>query len=239
MLFPDVGSSGCRIGKLISLPNKYLRVAMLFAYPALFAWRQLIINKLLVDPSIQSLNRFTESIGKAEALSIEIANILQDAAQSSNGLIKKDITPWLPVKPIKIKPTRSKSASRGKVARKPSKGTASSATSGEGGSVKPPATVPPPPPLPVSPGLFSRYDREEIYEKVWKAPIEDVAKEYGITSDTLRVTCNRLWIPIPNRAYWVRKAAGQPVVCAPPLPKVQVQRKERATGTMPIVRGAP
>lgn len=181
-----------------------------------------------MDPSIQSLNRFREIISKAEALSAEIACILRDSEQDHKPLIKKDLNPWLPSKNARTKAAVSRRSSKKKNgAAKQRKGNPPGREADAEDAVRPTVTDPTPQPLPVSPGLFSRYDREEIYQKVWKAPIEDVAKEYGITDFTLRKTCERLWIPIPNRGYWERKAAGQPVIPAPPLPKVEVQRKVR------------
>lgn len=192
---------------------------------------------LVVDPSIQSLNRFMDNIGKAEALSIEIAGILQESAQSSKGMITKDLSPWLPSKTVRAKATLPKNTPRRKKGAKARKSASSNIEADPGVANKPEAADPSPQPLPVSSGLFYRYDREEIYAKVWKAPIEDVAKELDLTDFTLRKTCERLWIPIPGRGYWTRKAAGQPVVPAPPLPKVQVQRMERLPE--PIPEAAP
>ena len=183
-----------------------------------------------MDPSIQSLNRFTDNIGKVEALSIEIASILQGSAQGSKSLLTKDISPWLPSRTTPAKSAAPRDASRSKKGAVPRKGDSAHEADTED-AVKPTLTTPSVQTLPVSPGLFSRYNREEIYEKVWKAPFEDVATEYGLTYFTLRKICERLWIPLPGRSYLARKAAGQPVVPQPPLPKVQVERKENATGT--------
>jgi hypothetical protein len=184
-----------------------------------------------VDPSIKSLNQFTDNIGKAEALSIEIASILQESEQSTKGLISKDESPWLPSKTARAKSTVPKNASRRKRGAKPRKGGSPRHKADIGGGVKQKAEDQSPQLLPVSPTLFSRYNREEIYEKLWKEPFKDVAREYGLTYFTLRKICERLWIPVPGRSYLARKAANEPVVPQPPLPKVQVQRREKATGT--------
>ena len=172
-------------------------------------------NLGMVDPSIQSLNQLTENVGKAEALSALISDILREAAQNA--------------KPLNVKGEGSRTASRipqpkPKVSGHPKK----QRRRQEG--VQPAerkATGPSCEALPVSPGLFYRYDREEIYKKVWEMPLDQVAKEYGLTFDTFRKTCERLWIPIPRRAYFAMKAANKPVAPAPPLPEVQVLRTKK------------
>jgi hypothetical protein len=70
---------------------------------------------------------------------------------------------------------------------------------------------------------MSRYDREDLYEKVWSAPMTTVAKEFGVSDVALAKTCRKLHIPVPGRGYWAKKAANQPVAPRPALPKVQVR----------------
>jgi len=57
----------------------------------------------------------------------------------------------------------------------------------------------------------ARYDREELYEKVWAQPIQTLAKEYGGSDVALARACRRRRIPLPGRGYWAKKAAGKPV----------------------------
>ena len=64
----------------------------------------------------------------------------------------------------------------------------------------------------------SRYEREELYERVWEAPIRTVAKEYKVSDVALAKTCRKLHIPLPGRGYWAKKAAQLPVPARPPLP---------------------
>ena len=64
-----------------------------------------------MDPSIQSLNRFTDNLDKVEALSAVIAVILRDSKQDVESLITKDETPWLPNRPASARSTPSKSRS--------------------------------------------------------------------------------------------------------------------------------
>ena len=82
-------------------------------------------------------------------------------------------------------------------------------------------------PLLVSPELFYNFNREELYEKAWKIPMQELATECGVPEGTLRRRFERLWIPFPSRNYWAKKAANRPVAPRPPLPKVQIQREKK------------
>jgi integrase len=70
----------------------------------------------------------------------------------------------------------------------------------------------------VSAQVTSRYDREELYEKVWKVPMQTVAREYGVSDVAMGKTCRKLHVPVPGRGYWAKKAAQKPVPARPPLP---------------------
>src|SRR5208283_2410827 len=70
------------------------------------------LNSLkLVDPSIQSLNRFTDNMGKAEALTAEIASILRESGHSNKSLITKDESPWLANRTAPVRSPRKGHAS--------------------------------------------------------------------------------------------------------------------------------
>ena len=71
-----------------------------------------------------------------------------------------------------------------------------------------------------SPHLLARYNREELYEKVWASTMQKVAKEYGISDVAIGKTCKKLAIPVPGRGYWNKQAANQPVEPRPPLPQL-------------------
>ena len=73
----------------------------------------------------------------------------------------------------------------------------------------------------VSRELLARYNREELYEKVWQRPVQRLAKEFGISDVGLAKVCRKLFVPLPGRGYWARKAAGQKVGPRPALPPVQ------------------
>jgi hypothetical protein len=50
-------------------------------------------------------------------------------------------------------------------------------------------------PLTVPAGLMSRYNRKELYNKVWKLPMRLLAKEFGVSDVALAKTCKKLHIP--------------------------------------------
>jgi hypothetical protein len=69
----------------------------------------------------------------------------------------------------------------------------------------------------VSRDLSAKYSREELYQKVWDRPVQKVAKEFGISDVGLAKVCRKLFVPLPGRGYWARKAAGQKVEPRPTL----------------------
>jgi hypothetical protein len=77
-------------------------------------------------------------------------------------------------------------------------------------------------PLQVPASLMARYDREELYQGVWTVPMRELAKQHGISDVALGKSCRKLFIPVPGRGYWAKKAANQPVESRPPLPTVQI-----------------
>jgi hypothetical protein len=73
--------------------------------------------------------------------------------------------------------------------------------------------------LKVSALLLSRYDREELYRKVWQKPMGELAEEYGVSKDIIGLHCRQLHIPIPGALYWQRESRlGEKDW--PPLPPV-------------------
>jgi hypothetical protein len=73
----------------------------------------------------------------------------------------------------------------------------------------------------VSRQLLAKYNREELYQKVWDRPVQIVAKGFGMSDVGLAKICRKLFIPLPGRGYWTRKAAGKRVSSRPALPHVQ------------------
>jgi len=58
------------------------------------------------------------------------------------------------------------------------------------------------------------FERDALYEAVWKEPITKLAKQYSISDVGLRKICVALEVPMPPRGYWAKLAHGK----APPLP---------------------
>ncbi len=54
--------------------------------------------------------------------------------------------------------------------------------------------------------------RQELYEMVWKEPRSRIAKRFGIKNTTLKQTCERMHIPLPENGYWSKLKFGKPVV---------------------------
>ncbi|WP_310569333.1 hypothetical protein [Gemmatimonas sp.] len=56
----------------------------------------------------------------------------------------------------------------------------------------------------------STVTREELYARVWAEPMQRVAASIGISDVALKKRCTKLFIPVPPRGYWAKKAAGKP-----------------------------
>lgn len=82
--------------------------------------------------------------------------------------------------------------------------------------------VGPPDQLSVPRSLMARYQREVLYEKVWSTPMRCLAKEYGISDVGLAKVCKKLYIPLPGRGYWAKRAAGKSVAKRPLLKPVTI-----------------
>jgi hypothetical protein len=68
--------------------------------------------------------------------------------------------------------------------------------------------------------MFERYDREELYRKVWEQPLLKVAEEYGVSAVALGKTCRKLSVPVPGRGHWAKLAHGHAGAERPLLPNV-------------------
>ena len=53
------------------------------------------------------------------------------------------------------------------------------------------------------------YEREKLYEEVWKEPVLVVANRYGVSGVALAKTCRKLAVPLPPRGHWARVRAGR------------------------------
>jgi hypothetical protein len=56
-----------------------------------------------------------------------------------------------------------------------------------------------------------RFSRVELYGLEWSEPVSKLAAKYGISDVGLSKACRRANIPLPQRGYWAKLAAGQSV----------------------------
>ena len=61
------------------------------------------------------------------------------------------------------------------------------------------------------------YEREKLYEEVWKEPVLVVADRYGVSNVALAKACRKLAVPLPPRGCWARIRAGRKPPPRPPL----------------------
>ena len=61
--------------------------------------------------------------------------------------------------------------------------------------------------------------REELYEQVWKIPVTQLAKQFGISDVGLAKICKKLNVPRPPIGYWAKVEHGKKVnrPALPPL----------------------
>src|SRR6185295_9122226 len=58
--------------------------------------------------------------------------------------------------------------------------------------------------------------RRDLYNRIWREPMVNVAKSFGLSDRGLAKICERAGIPVPPRGYWAKKSAGKRVI-RPPL----------------------
>lgn len=76
------------------------------------------------------------------------------------------------------------------------------------------------------------FDREALFEAVWKEPMTKLAKRYSISDVGLRKICVALEVPVPPRGYWAKLAHGK-APARPVLPPSGVSpRYTRTCSTM-------
>jgi hypothetical protein len=66
----------------------------------------------------------------------------------------------------------------------------------------------------------SKWDRQELYEKVWQSPLRKLAKEYNISDVGVAKVCRKLKIPLPGLGHWTKIVCGH-TIPRPPLPEVE------------------
>jgi hypothetical protein len=70
--------------------------------------------------------------------------------------------------------------------------------------------------------LAARYNREKLYEELWREPAQKVAESYGVSDVMLGKICRKLKIPKPGRGYWAKKSAGRRLPKRPQLPALKL-----------------
>ena len=63
---------------------------------------------------------------------------------------------------------------------------------------------------------WTHFSREQLYHLVWSEPARELATQLGVSEATLVKHCRNHQVPIPGRAYWTKRAAGE----SPPQPKL-------------------
>jgi hypothetical protein len=56
--------------------------------------------------------------------------------------------------------------------------------------------------------------REALFERIWSTPMRTLAPEFGISDVALRKACVAAGLPVPERGYWAKLAAGKRVIKA-------------------------
>lgn len=57
--------------------------------------------------------------------------------------------------------------------------------------------------------------RETLYTEVWRRPIGYLARDWGMTTATLRAACKTLAVPLPAVGHWAALRAGKAPQAAP------------------------
>lgn len=61
--------------------------------------------------------------------------------------------------------------------------------------------------------------RDELWELVWSEPVRTVASRFGMSDVTFKKYCARAGVPVPERGYWTKLAAGKAVARVPLPPR--------------------
>ena len=56
---------------------------------------------------------------------------------------------------------------------------------------------------------LNSFDRKQLFEEVWAAPMKHVGKKYGISGAEVRRICDALLVPVPARGHWTLVAHGR------------------------------
>lgn len=61
--------------------------------------------------------------------------------------------------------------------------------------------------------------RQALYDLVWAEPLRTVAQRYGMSDVAFKKYCVRANVPVPDRGYWAKLAAGKPASRFPLPPR--------------------
>src|SRR5882762_3082831 len=67
--------------------------------------------------------------------------------------------------------------------------------------------------------IREKWDRQDLYEKVWQFPLRKLGAEYKISDVALAKICRKLEIPLPGLGHWTKIACGH-TIPRPPLAEV-------------------
>lgn len=69
-------------------------------------------------------------------------------------------------------------------------------------------------------GNWIRLTREELYKKVWAAPMKAVAQEFGVSASGLANVCRKHNIPVPAVGHWTKIEVGKKITPPPLIPEL-------------------
>lgn len=73
---------------------------------------------------------------------------------------------------------------------------------------------------------LAELSRDDLFERVWKKPLDDVAEDLGVSRNVLRSRCLKMEVPIPPRGHWSKVASGK-----------RVKRPKLERASKPSLRG--
>ncbi|PIC01026.1 hypothetical protein [Caulobacter sp. X] len=59
------------------------------------------------------------------------------------------------------------------------------------------------------------FSRQALYDLVWSEPVKTIAQRFGMSDVAFKKYCVRAGVPVPERGYWAKLAAGKPVTRFP------------------------
>lgn len=73
--------------------------------------------------------------------------------------------------------------------------------------------------------MWPEIERNTLYDEVWRIPMIEIGKKYGLSRATIKWACQEMGIPRPPQAYWTHLARGLVIATAPPLPSRSPRHK--------------